>query len=136
MVSGLPTDGSLVYVNLKWRIDGVVSAASYVYTASGDGGPPPGGTPVMTSPADGATLSGASETFTWSAEGAAVDKWRLEVGTSPGSRDLSATSMDSTVTSTVVSGLPTDGSLVYVNLKWRIDGVVSTASYVYTASGP
>ena len=136
VVSGLPTDGSLVYVNLKWRIDGVVSLVSYVYTASGDGGPPPGGTPVMTSPADGATLAGASETFSWSAEGATVEKWRIEVGTSAGSRDLFATSLDSAVTSTVVSGLPTDGSTVYVNLKWRIDGVVSSASYVYTASGP
>jgi hypothetical protein len=136
VVSGLPTDGSLVYVNLKWRIDGVVSAISYVYTASGDGGPPPGGTPLMTSPADGATLAGSSETFTWSAEGAAVDKWRLEIGTTAGSRDLFSTSLDATVTSTVVSVLPADGSTVYVNLKWRIDGVVSAASYVYTASGP
>ena len=136
LVSGLPTDGSPVYVSLKWRIGGVTTVASYVYTAADDGGPPPGGTPAITSPADGATLAGASETFTWSAEGAVVTRWRLEVGTTPGGTDIYAQNQGSTVTSTLVSGLPTDGSPVYVTLKWRIGTVTSVASYTYTASGP
>ena len=138
VVSGLPTDGSPVYVNLKWRIGGVTSVASYVYTAADDGGepPPPTGTPLITSPADGGTLSGSSETFTWSAEGEVVSRWRLEVGTSPDGTDLFVQSMDTAVTSTLVSGLPTDGSTVYVNLKWRIGGVTSVASYTYTAAVP
>ena len=134
LVTGLPTDGSLVYVTLSWRTDGATSSASYVYTASGDG-PPPAGTPAIVSPVPGSTLSGDSETFTWTAESAAVTRWRLEVGTSVDGTDLFLQGMDAAVTSTLVSGLPTDGSLVYVNLKWRIGSVTSVASYVYTASG-
>ena len=139
LVSGLPTDGSTVYVTLKWRIDGATSSASYTYTAFDDGGdpPPPGGTPMITSPADGSTLSGSSETFTWSAEGEAVTRWRLEVGSTPDGTDLFLQSADGAVLSTLVTGLPTDGSTVYVNLKWRTSGgPINVASYVYTASGP
>jgi len=135
-VSGLPTDGSTVHVTLKWRIDGVTSEASYTYTASGDGGPPPGGTPMITSPADGSTLAGSSETFMWSDEGAGVDLWRLQIGTAAGGRDLFVQNFDTAITSATVTGLPTDGSTVHVTLKWRIDGVTSEASYTYTASGP
>jgi hypothetical protein len=138
LVSGLPTDGSTVFVTLRWRSDGTTSTASYTYTAFDDGGsPPPAGTPMITSPADGSTLSGSSETFTWSTEGAAVDRWRLEVGTTPGGTDLFVQGMDAAVLSTVVNGLPTDGSTVYVSLKWRIaGGPVTVASYIYTAAGP
>ena len=135
-VTGLPTDGSTVYVTLKWRIDGVTSSASHSYTAADDGGPPPGGTPTMTSPADGSILAGSSETFMWSDEGASVDLWRLQIGSAPGGRDLFVQNFDSAITSTTVTGLPTDGSTVYVTLRWRIDGVTSEASYTYTASGP
>ena len=91
---------------------------------------------MMVSPLNGSQLSGASETFSWSAEGAAVDAWRLEVGTTPGARDIYGRSHDNAVTSLLIDGLPTDGSTVYVRLKWRIDGVVSSADYVYTAAGP
>ena len=91
---------------------------------------------MITSPADGSTLSGSSEPFTWSAEGEAVTRWRLEVGTTPDGTDLSVQAVDGAVLSTLVTGLPTDGSTVYVNLKWRISGVTSVASYTYTAAGP
>jgi hypothetical protein len=139
VVNGLPTDGSTVFVTLRWRSGGTTTTASYTYTAFDDGGspPPPTGTPIITSPTDGSTLSGSSETFTWSAEGVDVARWRLEVGTTPGGTDLFVQGMDAAVLSTVVSGLPTDGSTVYVNLKWRVaGGPVTTESYVYTASGP
>jgi beta-lactam-binding protein with PASTA domain len=96
---------------------------------------PATGVPMIVSPVDGSTLSGSSETFTWSAEGTTVTNWRLEIGTTSGGTDLFRSGFTSTVTSQVVTGLPTDGSLVYVTLKWRADGVTSSASYVYTASG-
>jgi len=131
VVNGLPEDGSTIHVTLRWNESGVPSEVNYTYTASSG---PGGGVPMMLSPVDGSTLSGSSETFTWSAEGETVDKWRLEVGTTPDGRDLFVQGIDATTTSTLVSGLPTDGSIVYVNLKWRISGVTSVASYVYTAS--
>ena len=134
VVSGLPEDGSTLHVTLRWNIGGGANEANYTYTAATAGG---SGVPMMLSPLDGSTLSGASETFTWSAEGADVDAWRLEVGTVPGGRDIYGRSHDATVTSLLISGLPTDGSAVYVNLKWKTAGVVSSVSYVYTAAtGP
>ena len=137
-VNGLPTDGSTVYVMLRWRINGVVSDTMYTYTASGDGGGGGGGgsgIPTMVSPAPGDTLAGASETFQWSAEGADVETWRLLIGTTSGGSDLYSQNFSSGTTSVTVSGLPTDGSTVYVRLRWRINGVVSDTIYSYTASG-
>ena len=134
LVSGLPEDGSTLHVTLRWNESGSPTEINYTYTASSGAGT--GGVPLMLSPLDGATLSGSSETFTWSAEGAAVTRWRLEVGTTSGGTDIYAQNQASTVTSVLVSGLPTDASPVYVNLKWGIDGVVTTAGYVYTATGP
>jgi hypothetical protein len=64
-----------------------------------------------------------------------VSRWRLEVGTVPDGTDILVQGADTAVTSTLVSGLPTDGSLVYVNLRWRSGGVSSVASYTYTAAG-
>ena len=89
--------------------------------------------PGILSPPDGSVLSGSSETFTWSADGTVIDRWRLEVGTAPDTVNLFASSFASSITSVQVNGLPTDGSSVHVNLKWRVNGVVSVASYVYTA---
>ena len=135
LVSGLPTNGSQVFVRLTWRIGSVTTVANYVFTAA-DGGPPPAGTPTITSPANGAVLSGESVTFMWTADGAAVTRWRLEVGTTAGGTDIFAQTLGSTVSSMAVSGLPTNGGSVFVTLKWRIGSVTSVANYVYTAAGP
>ena len=40
--------------------------------------------PAMTSPSPGATLSGSSELFSWSANGTTVYEWWLHVGSSQG----------------------------------------------------
>ena len=131
VVSGLPEDGSTIHVTLRWNESGVPSEVNYTYTAATVGG----GGPMILSPANGAVLSGASETFTWTPNGEAVGRWRLEIGTSPGSSDLFLQGFGDEVLSTTVGGLPTDGSTVYVRLEWRIAGVVSGADYVYTAAG-
>ena len=131
LVNGLPEDGSTIHVTLRWNVSGVPSEVNYTYTAATAGGT--GGVPMILTPTDGSVLAGASQTFTWSAEGAAVTQWRLEVGTTVGGRELYGKSFGSTITSQLVTGLPTNGSIVYVKLKWKISGVVSEANYVYVA---
>ncbi len=90
--------------------------------------------PGIVSPTDGSVLDGSTQTFTWSADGESVERWRIEVGTVPDGIDLALQSYSSATTSAQISGLPTDGSSVYVNLKWRSGGAVSVASYVYIAA--
>lgn len=90
--------------------------------------------PGIVSPTDGSVLDGSTQTFTWSADGESVDRWRIEVGTVPDGIDLALQSYSASTTSAQISGLPTDGSSVYVNLKWRSGGAVSVASYVYIAA--
>ena len=134
--TGLPTDGSTVYVRLRWRIAGQVTTVDYVYTAAGDGGPPPPPpeSPGMSSPAPGSVLAGSSQTFEWTANGAAVERWQLQIGTAPGGTQLLSRGLDANVLSFTAAGLPTDGSTVYVRLRWRIAGQVYLADYEYTAT--
>ena len=87
----------------------------------------------MTSPADGATLSGASETFTWDPGGGNSQLW-LEVGTSASPNTYFTGDMGTNVSYTV-NGLPTNGSAVQVRL-WSYDGSTWTYNtYAYTAAG-
>ena len=92
--------------------------------------------PAITSPAPGSTLSGATETFSWTAGGTPnIIEWWLYVGTTGvGSNNL-YNSSTGTATSAEVSGLPTNGSTVYVRLYWLISGQTSWArtDYTYTA---
>ena len=131
VVSGLPEDGSTIHVTLRWNVGGVPSELNYTYTASSG---PGSGVPKILTPLEGTTLPGSSVTFTWSTEGAAVTNWRLEIGTTAGSSNLYGKSWTAATTSQLVTGLPTDGSIVYVKLKWKIGGTVFEANYVYTAA--
>ncbi|MBN2233785.1 MAG: S8 family serine peptidase, partial [Opitutales bacterium] len=80
--------------------------------------------PAMVSPVDGATLSGSSQEFTWTANGAAVTNWFVRAGNAQGDSSyfLSGTLSGETLT-TNVTGLPTDGSSVWVRLQYRVGGV-------------
>jgi len=127
-VSGLPTDGSTVYVRFWYKISGSWLSQDYTYTAFAGGG-----TPGITSPTPGSTLSGATETFTWSDNGASVSKYWLYIGSSVGASDIHNSGDLGTATSTSVSGLPTDGSTVYVRLWYQISGSWLFQDYTYTA---
>lgn len=92
---------------------------------------------VMTNPAaDGDTLTSDTVTFTWST-GFGVDQYRLWVGTAPmtvlADADIYG-SLALTSTSKTVSGLPMDGSTVYVRLFSLIDGAFTSRDYTYTAA--
>ncbi|MBN2562206.1 MAG: C10 family peptidase, partial [Phycisphaerae bacterium] len=128
-VTGLPTDASNVYVRLNSYIGSAWYYNEYTYIASG--------TAVdkaeMTTPAtDGATLTGASFTFAWDA-GTSVSQYRLWVGTTSGGTDIYNQSTGTTQSATV-TGLPTNGSSVYVRLYSYIDSTWYYNAYTYVAA--
>ena len=77
------------------------------------------GMPEITSPASGTTLSGSTVTFYWTFNALSVDASVLYVGTSPGASDIYLSDWLTTNTHVTVSGLPTDGSTVYVRLVYH-----------------
>lgn len=91
--------------------------------------------PAVSTPTPGSTLSGASETFTWSANGANVNRYWLYVGTTgAGSYDI-LNADQGTATSATITGLPTDGSTVYFRFWFRISGSGwDYEDYTYTTS--
>ncbi len=89
---------------------------------------------VMSSPAQGATLAGATATFQWNAGSGAQAYW-LYVGSSVGgsqyhdSGNISAGTLSRQVTS-----LPTNGSTVHVRLFTQLAGAWQYNDYTYTAA--
>lgn len=91
--------------------------------------PAEGAIPALISPAN-AALSGSSTTVTWTQNNASdVERWWIRVGpNSDGSYGFnndyynSGTILDPSTTSVDVSGLPADGSTVYITLWYFKDG--------------
>jgi hypothetical protein len=137
-VSGLPTDGRIVWIRLSFQTDAGWSFADFRYTAAGTPAgpvPPPSEGPALSAPAAGSTLPGSTVTFAWSANGRAVKNWRLLIGSLKGGKDL----YDSTVVGTTrlsrsVRNLPTDGRPIWVQLQFKIDGTWQSADYQYQAA--
>ncbi len=131
-VSDLPTDGSRVYVRLKFKLNGKWYRHNYRYTAINTT------TPTLLSPVLGSTLTSDTETFTWTDNGVTVSKYRISVGSCKGCSDYHQPSnLSGGINSVIVTGLPTDGSTVYV----KFISVDSNSEqryirhYAYTASG-
>ncbi len=127
-VTGLPQDGSPVYVRLWTRIAGVwQTPIDYTFTAASSAAA------VMVTPAPGSSLSGGSATFNWTAATGADGYW-LDVGPSRGSGTFSAGLVNGL--SKAVTGLPQNGSTIYVRLWTRIAGVWQTPIDYSYPSGP
>ena len=132
-VSGMPTDGRQVFVRFWWLTEGNWELATIEYTATTIGG---GGTPAITSPTPGTTLSGPDVTFTWTSNGTTVDAYWVEIGSADNTNDLyNSGSLAPSVLSTAVSGLPTDGRQVFVKFWWLVNGTWGLEIAQYTASG-
>ncbi|HUJ44651.1 MAG TPA: hypothetical protein VLW52_13710, partial [Opitutaceae bacterium] len=123
-VTGIPTDGSTIYVTLGTLLNGNMSLNTYTFTT--------GGKAVLLSPAPGSTLSGSSVTFTWTSVPSAGG-YVLAVGTAP--NDASIFGQGLTATSQTVTGLPTDGSTVYVTLMTYANGNALNNTYTFTSGG-
>jgi hypothetical protein len=125
IVPNIPADGGTqLYATLYSLIGGQWVSNSYTYTAA------PGA--VMQSPSPGSTLSGSGLTFSWSAGDGGP--YMLTVGSTYGGSDIySSGSMGPQ--STVVTGLPANGSTVYVTLA-TMDGGQWLYNYYTYVSGP
>lgn len=116
-VSGLPTDGSTVYARLWHRqTGGSWSFVDSTYTATTTA------LPSLASPVSGSTLTSGTQNISWSANGNNVDEWWIYVGSSVGANNHHDSGNLFSTLSTVISGLPTDGSTLHVRLWYRQTG--------------
>ncbi|MGA3263399.1 MAG: chitobiase/beta-hexosaminidase C-terminal domain-containing protein [Terracidiphilus sp.] len=128
-VNGIPTNGQPVYVRLYSLLNGTWQSSDYTYTAYGSPT-----LAAMISPAQGSTLAGASQAFTWS-PGNSATHFELWVGTTGVGSANVYNSGNVTVTTETVNGIPTNGQPVYVRLYSLINGIWQSNDYTYTASG-
>jgi hypothetical protein len=127
-VTGLPTNGSTVYVRLYTRFGTTWLFNDYTYTASGT--PPPPTAAAITSPVGGSVLTGASQTLTWNNVGA--DYYQIWVGTTLGSHNLNV--VNSTPTTATVTGFPANGTTVYVRLYSKFGTTWLFSDSTYTSN--
>lgn len=129
-VNSIPENGSTVYVNFYYSMDGgnTWTTVQYTYTAFG-GGSTIG---VMTSPTPNSTLSGNTVTFDWSAGSAASAYW-IDVGSSAGGNQYFQSGNIGNVLTETVNGIPTNGAAIYVTLYSMVNGQWLGNQYQYTA---
>ena len=130
-MSGLPEDGSIIYVRL-WSRTGVESWLYNDYTFKAANAKPVAA--VLTNPQPGSTLSSSTVKFEWSAGNGALQYW-LDISNISGKSDIYWKDQG-TARSVIVSGLPTDGRLLYIRLWTRLGPKTTdwiSKDYVYTA---
>jgi hypothetical protein len=130
-VFDLPTDGSNVHVRLKYKLNGRWYRHDYRYYAMNTT------TPTLLSPVLGSTLTSDTETFTWTDNGVTVSNYKISVGSCKGCSDYHKSSkLLGGINSVTVTGLPTDGSTVYVKFIYVDSNSVQRHArhYTYTAS--
>jgi hypothetical protein len=128
-VTGLPTNGSALFVRLWSLVGGGWQSNDYTYTAVTSS---PSARAQMTSPAPGSTLTASTVGFTWTG-GAGVAQYYLWVGTTGAGSNNLANQDRGTNLSAIVTGLPTNGSTLYVRLWSLTGGAWQSYDYTYTA---
>jgi hypothetical protein len=125
-VSGLPTNGSQIYVTLYSMVSGTWLSNPYSYTAYSLAA----ASGVMTTPTPGSMLTGSTVTFDWTAGSGASGYW-IDIGSTTGGHNIYSSGNLGNVLTATVSGLPTDGSTIYVTLYTLIGGTWSGNEYQY-----
>jgi hypothetical protein len=127
-VNGLPCNGRTLHVQLWTHLNGTWQQPQrYAYSACNVAG-----LAQITAPAPGSMLQGTSATFTWTPSAGASAYW-LDVGTVPGQGNIFGANLGN-ATSYTVTGLPSGGGPVYVQL-WTLRGSQwYLYQYVYTAA--
>jgi hypothetical protein len=87
---------------------------------------------LMTTPTNGATLAGASDTFTWAASSPAATKYYLYFGTALGKNDWGSHNL--TGLTYTKANLPLNGATVYVRLWSNINSMWYSTDSSYIAA--
>ena len=136
-VTGIPINGSTLYVRLWSKIDGAWQTTDYTYQTINT---PTNQPAQLTTPAPNSQLTQSSTTFNWTT-GTNVTSYWLGVGTTQASiendpwGDIYAQTTE-TNTQATVSGIPINGSTLYVRLWSKIDGAWQTTDYTYQTTLP
>ncbi len=125
---GVPSGQSISADNRKTLNNTAFTIANFRQAFSG------GGTPEITNPTPASILNCGDVTFNWSANGTAVNDWQLYVGTTAGGRNILDSGNLGSKTSLTVSGIPEDGSTVYVQLRYNSRGTWQSVDFQYTAA--
>ena len=122
-VNDLPTNGSSVFVRLRYKQSGTWKTADdYTYIAGSLAN-----VPLITSPSSGDVLSGSSETFILDNNSISLTNWYLRIGSSLGANDIANRFAAGSANSITVNNLPTNGSSVFVRLRYKQNGTWRTA---------
>lgn len=130
-MQGLPLDGRTIYLRLSSLVGGVWRATDALYATRAPWGD--GSIAQLLSPVPGGQLAGASATLSWSNVGAS--QYWVFVGTGIGWSNLYNRTLG-TATSTTVTGLPLDGSPVYVRLWSQSGGAWNSRDFQLRAAQP
>ena len=109
LVSAIPQSGGTIHVRLYSYLNNTWVYEPYSFTM--------GGTPekaTLTSPAAGSVVGG-TVAFEWTPSNDATQLYQLHVGTAPGKQDVHASGTLS-ATSALISGVPQDGSTLFVRI--------------------
>ncbi|MBZ5535450.1 MAG: putative Ig domain-containing protein [Acidobacteriia bacterium] len=126
-VLDLPNNGSTVFVRLWSNIGGVWLFNDYTYSSCT--GCVPTKAP-MVSPPPGSTLSSGTVTFSWGTS--VASQIYLQVGKTLGGQEIYSAGQGTNL-STVVTGVPNDGSIVFVRLWSNIGAAWLSNDYTYKA---
>jgi hypothetical protein len=126
-VTGLPTNGGMIYVRLWTQLSGAWQYTDSTYTAAGSGA-----RAAMAGPPPGTTLTGSTVTFTWT-PGVGASAYWLDVGTSPGVGSYFGRNLG-LATSQTVTGLPTNGSVIHIRLWTLLAAGWQYYDYSYVAA--
>jgi subtilisin family serine protease len=126
-VDCIPLDGETVYARLRFKIRDKWWYIDYAYATAA------GTAPAMVSPSPG-VLDDNMASFEWNAGDFCVEAWKLWVGSTAGGKDLyDSGTLPGADRSHTVKGLPYDGSIIYVRLKYKIAGSWQNINATYTA---
>ncbi len=128
-VNGLPTNGNPLYVTLYTLVGANWLSNQYTYTEFNASA----ATGMMTTPIPGSTLPGSTVTFNWTAGSPGPYSYWLDVGNSPNGNNYYSSGNLGNVQTTTVTGLPEDGSEVFVTLYTQIGAQWYGNAYTYYA---